>query len=67
MLASVVAAIVPGHRRFPIVAASLTSVSIGAGMAANLDAATATEGGPWGIACVLRGTVLALSSREQTE
>jgi hypothetical protein len=65
MLACVVAATVPGHRRLPIVAASLSSVSIGAGMAANLDAATATEGGPWGIGCVLWGTVLALSSRER--
>lgn len=67
MLACLVAAIVPGHRRLPIVAASLASVSIGAGMAANLDAATATEGGPWGIGCVLWGTVLALSSRGPTE
>ena len=67
MLACVVAAIVPGHRRLPIVAASLCSVSIGACMVANLGADTATESGPWGIGCVLWGTVLALSSTTPVE
>jgi hypothetical protein len=67
MLACVVAAITPGHRRFPIVAASLTSFSVGACMVANLDAATATEGGPSRIGCLLWGTVLALSSRKPIE
>ena len=63
MLACVIAACVPGHRRFTIVAALLTSVGIGASMAAN----AATAGGPWGARCVLCGTVLALSSGEPIE
>jgi hypothetical protein len=46
-----VVAIGGDHRRLPIVAASLTSVSIG----------------PWGIGCVLWGTVIALAFREPIE
>lgn len=65
MLACVVAACVPGHRKLPIVAASLTSVSAGASMAANANAATA--GGPWGVRCGRCGTVLALFSGEPIE
>ena len=65
MLACVVTACVPGHRRFAIVAASLTSVSTGAFMAAN--AATATTGGSWCALCVHRETVLALPFGELIE
>jgi hypothetical protein len=62
MLGCLAAAIVPDHRRLPIVAVALTSVSIGACMARKPRCRHRHRGWRLGIGCVLWGTVLAWSS-----